>query len=43
MGTMPLEVPLEPRMYESRARMLWMETPMPPANLEMQAHCFSVS
>ena len=40
---MPLEVPLVPRMYELVARMLWMDRPMPPANLEMHAQFFSVS
>jgi hypothetical protein len=43
MGTMPLEEPLVPRMYECVARMLWMDRPMPPANLEMHAHDLSVS
>lgn len=40
---MPLLEPFVPRMYESVARMLWMERPMPPAYLEMSAHCLSVS
>jgi hypothetical protein len=43
MGTMPLLVPLVPRMYEPVARMLCMDRPMPPADLEMQAHSLSVS
>ena len=38
MGTMPFDVPLEPRMYESVARMLCTERPMPPAYFEMHAH-----
>ena len=43
MGTMPFEAPLVPAMYESVARMLWIESPMPPAYLEMDAHVLSVS
>ena len=38
-----MEVPLVPRMYEPVARMLWIDRPMPPADLEMAAHSFSVS
>ena len=40
---MPLDVPFVPRMYEFVARMLWIDSPMPPANLEMHAHDLSVS
>jgi hypothetical protein len=43
MGTMPLEEPLVPRMYDPVARMLCMDRPMPPALLEMEAHSFRVS
>lgn len=43
MGMMPLEVPLVPRMYDPVERMLCMLSPMPPADLEMQAHSLSVS
>ena len=43
MGTMPLDVPLEPRMYDLVARMLWIDSPMPPAYLEMLAQLLSVS
>lgn len=43
MGTMPLLVPLVPRMYEPVARMLCIERPMPPADFEMQAHSLRVS
>ena len=42
-GTMPLEVPLVPLMYEDWDLMQWMESPMPPALLEMTAHSFRVS
>jgi hypothetical protein len=43
MGTMPLDVPLVPRMYDPVARMLCMLSPMPPADLEMVAHSLRVS
>ena len=34
---MPFEVPFEPRMYESVARMLCTDRPLPPAYFELQA------
>ena len=43
MGTRPFDEPLVPRMWDLVARMLWMDSPMPPAYLEMHAHVFSVS
>jgi hypothetical protein len=43
MGTIPLDVPFEPRMYDLVARTLWIDKPIPPAYLEMDAHALSVS
>ena len=43
MGVRPLDVPPVPPMKLPLARTLWMDTPMPPAFLEMMAHFFSVS
>jgi hypothetical protein len=40
---MPFDVPFVPQMYEFVARMLWIDRPMPPANLEMHAQFLSVS
>jgi hypothetical protein len=41
-GTMPLEEPLVPLMYELEARMLWHARPMPPAYFEITAHCWEI-
>lgn len=38
MGTIPLDTPLVPLMYDSLALMLEMETPIPPADLDILAH-----
>ena len=40
MGTIPLDDPLVPLMYELEARTLWQANPMPPAYFEMTAHCY---
>src|SRR5690606_1701337 len=42
-GTMPLDVPPVPLMYEPLARTWWMLSPMPPADCDIFAHCLRVS
>lgn len=37
---MPFEDPFVPRMYELEARMLWHARPIPPAYLDITAHCW---
>ena len=43
MGTMPLETPLVPLIYESLDLILEMDRPMPPADFDILAHWLKVS
>ena len=42
-GTIPLLSPLVPLMYDPLERMWCIESPIPPADFDIRAHCLSVS